>query len=287
MYAHQIVDNLESSSFLFGAKTRSVIEEIQSSVHFKFGDMSEILEFTRCENQIIPFRGTKWGVSAIPFPSLTISVSNRGWKDGSKFFFSVREEPVHGGISFLVFQYSSRVHGWGGVPFRFFFPDAFDAKSHDPVRAFKIKYGEMRTSEENFGKISGFYAGILNCVLVLLTIQNLTAQPHSPSMNLNKKRRKKGKCPLYTYHTLRLQLPGKAKKGKNNKIASPGTARLHLCRGHFKVYTEENPLLGKYTGRYWWQPHARGNRRRGVVMKDYAVTTSPETTARDLKKVKK
>jgi hypothetical protein len=60
-----------------------------------------------------------------------------------------------------------------------------------------------------------------------------------------------------------------------NPCSSPLTRdslnRVHLCHGHFKNYTEGNPLFGKYTGRYWWQPFVRGNKKKGVVMKDYLV----------------
>lgn len=40
---------------------------------------------------------------------------------------------------------------------------------------------------------------------------------------------------------------------------SQGIAR-HACmvRGHFKTYTEENKLLGKHIGTYFWESHVRG-----------------------------
>ena len=46
---------------------------------------------------------------------------------------------------------------------------------------------------------------------------------------------------------------------------------LHLCRGHFKTYTAENPLLGKFTGTYWWDMHTRGNKEYGTINKDYLI----------------
>ena len=50
-----------------------------------------------------------------------------------------------------------------------------------------------------------------------------------------------------------------------------GLQRVHLCRGHFKEYTNENPLFGKHVGRFWWQPMVRGDKKRGVLNKDYDV----------------
>lgn len=73
-------------------------------------------------------------------------------------------------------------------------------------------------------------------------------------------------------------------------IVKPGTKKLHgvrvprregqpltsehLCRGHFKIYTTESPLFGKYTGTYWWSPHVRGDRSAGVTLKDYRVVSA-------------
>lgn len=55
-----------------------------------------------------------------------------------------------------------------------------------------------------------------------------------------------------------------------------GQRAMHIARGHFKTYTAERPLLGRAVGTYWWSPHLRGNAKRGVVVKDYAVETSDE-----------
>jgi len=60
----------------------------------------------------------------------------------------------------------------------------------------------------------------------------------------------------------------------NAGISNDQTAyhvRVHLCRGHFKQYTADHPLLGRHVGLYVWQPHVRGKNKDGVVMKDYNV----------------
>lgn len=50
---------------------------------------------------------------------------------------------------------------------------------------------------------------------------------------------------------------------------------FHFCRGHFKIYTAEKPLFGKYVGTFWWDAHARGSIKKGIVTKDYNIY-SPE-----------
>jgi hypothetical protein len=55
------------------------------------------------------------------------------------------------------------------------------------------------------------------------------------------------------------------------EAAHPGQPiPLHLCRGHFKTFTTERPLLGRHTGTYWWEPHLRGSADNGVVIHDAA-----------------
>jgi len=71
---------------------------------------------------------------------------------------------------------------------------------------------------------------------------------------------------------LKIKAPGK--KHKNGEAKDLYYNRIHLCRGHFKEYTKEKPLFGKYTGTYWWQPTMRGNKKKGVIHKDYEVVAN-------------
>lgn len=46
---------------------------------------------------------------------------------------------------------------------------------------------------------------------------------------------------------------------------------LHICRGHFKNYTAEKPLLGRYAGTFWWADQVRGAAHLGETRKDYEI----------------
>jgi hypothetical protein len=46
---------------------------------------------------------------------------------------------------------------------------------------------------------------------------------------------------------------------------------MHFRRGHFKEYTSEKPLFGKYTGAFWWEAHVAGSADIGEVRKDYRI----------------
>jgi len=116
---------------------------------------------------------------------------------------------------------------------------------------------------ENVDEIS-----MLDCFLMLLHCKNIVKKENKPPEKLNKKRIKNGKLPLFSYYTLHIK--DSINPSNSNNVLGDHN-RIHLCRGHFKYYTEKNPLFGKLTGMYWWQPHVRGQNKDGIIMKDYVV----------------
>lgn len=114
----------------------------------------------------------------------------------------------------------------------------------------------------------------LNAALMLLNCKNIVSEDNLPPEKLNRKRNKNGKQELFTYKTLKLVLPTESKNIGKEYLPSGAKVRIHLCRGHFKKYTKEAPLFGRYTGLYWWEPHIRGDKNEGMVIKDYKITTT-------------
>lgn len=108
---------------------------------------------------------------------------------------------------------------------------------------------------------------ILNC-------HNVVTKDVVPPEKLNRKRIRNGKLPLYSYKILEV-VKGKPKTKNAGSVSwdykSSEAVRFHLCRGHFKTFTEERPLFGKYSGTFWWNPQSRGDRSKGVVEKEYSV----------------
>lgn len=111
---------------------------------------------------------------------------------------------------------------------------------------------------------------MLSAFLKIMSCKNIETEIVQPSGKLNKSRQKKGKKPFLSYKVLTIKAPGQRRAG--SVPTGTGTAqRVHLCRGHFKTFTAEKPLLGKHTGTYWWQPMVRGKNKKGTVVKDYNV----------------
>lgn len=116
--------------------------------------------------------------------------------------------------------------------------------------------------------------------LQLLNCKNISTEKIYAPLALNKKRRKNGKQEIFDYHVLNVVVPSNNKRGYQEKSTPLSHNRVHLCRGHFKEYTTEHPLFGKYTGLYWWQPSVRGQNKDGIVMKDYNITTNESNLER-------
>ena len=76
--------------------------------------------------------------------------------------------------------------------------------------------------------------------------------------------------PLSMYHILQIEDKNSA-KGTGKETEYGWSNRVHLCRGHIKTYTAEKPLFGHYVGNVWCPPHARGNKKLGIINKDYKI----------------
>lgn len=87
------------------------------------------------------------------------------------------------------------------------------------------------------------------------------------SRQVRRARERKGKVPALKYKTLQIKPTGRGGDAGETTDVTP----LHICRGHFKTYTEDAPLFGRIVGTYWWSDQVRGRAKNGLVVKDYKV----------------
>ena len=148
-------------------------------------------------------------------------------------------------------------------------------------RDYSVKFDDIIIRDLNGSSVSYngttiskklFYTSFIMKINSLLNCVNIIRVLHKIEGKLQKSRIKRGKLPLHSYYTL--QIKGHSIKYENtlSKIDSQWNNRIHLCRGHFKKYTVEKPLFGKFTGLWWWEPAVRGRNKEGVVYKDYELT---------------
>lgn len=77
------------------------------------------------------------------------------------------------------------------------------------------------------------------------------------------------------YHVLKIEPMKKILRDEGDSETRGIKHALHICRGHFKDFSNGEGLFGKYKGMYWWNSQVRGNTKHGIVNKDYSVM-SPE-----------
>lgn len=134
-------------------------------------------------------------------------------------------------------------------------------------------FDQFTKDELQFFAEKVFYANaLLNC-------KNVSTDSHEFQNRRSIQHYKRiGKPYFEKYYTLKLEVPGSKKLGETKDgVGSDGYTRaFHICRGHFKIYTEVNPLFGKYTGTYWWNSQVRGDINVGVIDKDYKLSNKKE-----------
>lgn len=113
--------------------------------------------------------------------------------------------------------------------------------------------------------------GVLRHVLTFLSARNVVLDPAPSGLTRQQRRQMERQAGVIDYRVLTVRANGERHQltHLSRSPEEPGGFPAHLVRGHFKHYTAEAPLFGKYTGTYYWPPHVRGNIENGAVVKDY------------------
>lgn len=309
MFAHQVIEDLKTwyiqnpEAYNLRGAPSALVTGIQKAHCFHFGDQEEVYAaFKRYWNRSSMWLGETGESIKLPYDCCWFDFTSQrftqepGRTPSSKRGFLIKKFPVIslGGekvdliLAFLV-HYLDEAKSWhpsclfylispnrdfktsiGGIPIPGIAQPVY---CQGATLALPLLEGERLAQMPHEGwvqlaKDDKEDLGALNFALMLLNCRNITTETVPAPENLNKKRAKKGKQPIFSYHTLVIKPMGKNQKSTPKHLWEN---RIHLQRGHFKTYTKESPLFGRYTGRFWWQPHVRGQNKDGVVMKDYSV----------------
>lgn len=104
--------------------------------------------------------------------------------------------------------------------------------------------------------------------------KNVAFDQYKPPEKISRKHERRHGLPLTKYYTLEIDPIRKLLRDEGGAEKTGLKHALHICRGHFKTYTDEKPLFGKRTGTYWWPQTVRGSKARGEVVKDYSLKGS-------------
>ena len=313
MYAHQVIEDLEGTlraraipSPLYRDSIKFVVKNIKNSQQFFLGEFKDFkiaLETTLTENTALFLNDTS------PFTRLPYKVC---WFEFTNTFKDVSPEenvPKRGILAIQIEQdliwmwivnYMQSMAVWALSPQSYYISigkklsedtvflsmvlkmnpailqDKIAMENIHKSNIFPMPLSDTIDSKTSYeiGKDDQRDMYVLNSALVLLNCKNVETEDILPPDKVNKKRRKNGKQELFTYKILQLKLPAVRNSNPGVENSTPEeTKRIHLCRGHFKIFTDENPLFGKHTGVYWWQPHLRGDMKVGLVEKDYHLKT--------------
>lgn len=97
--------------------------------------------------------------------------------------------------------------------------------------------------------------------MAIMACKNTVAVKRTVSEKTNKKRIKKGKLPLYTYHELQVT-PGETSGSGGKGAGTKQGPRVHLRRGHIRRLPQ---------GNIWVNACVVGNKEKGIVHKHYKV----------------
>jgi hypothetical protein len=106
-------------------------------------------------------------------------------------------------------------------------------------------------------------APYVTALIMMLNSRNAVELLPNDLSKLNKARKKRGKPPLLSSVTTRLQISARHAREQRAGTISREAARAHMVRGHFKI---------RKSGIYWWSPFKRGDPTHPVPRKEYVVT---------------
>lgn len=130
------------------------------------------------------------------------------------------------------------------------------------------KIGVIAEDVSIAGEVRSVIPSMMNPVLLAISFmhcKNVVIRTHETGV---KKARKQGYHE--TFKTLEIEALQKILNAHGAQHTGIQNA-LHMCRGHFKTYTADAPLLGRATGTFFWAQQIRGSRSAGVSRKDYGV----------------
>jgi hypothetical protein len=261
MWKHEILNRFSYSPYLNDKCINELNKILNQSITFYCGDIEKIYSenFIK-ENQII-FDN----ISSIklPYDPILFEFKDTPCKEKTALLCGMDNRDR---ISIFIFANHNN-QGWDMIPLM----HEVEARDNKGYFYSTFLYKELEPEwKDALLHHSKYYEGGIYAILLLLNCKNIEKKENKPPEKLNKKRIKNGKLPLFSYYTLHI----KDSENSNSENILGDHNRIHLCRGHFKHYTQENPLFGKLTGMYWWQPHVRGQNKDGIIMKDYSVDAS-------------
>jgi hypothetical protein len=111
--------------------------------------------------------------------------------------------------------------------------------------------------------------------------KNVMIKKEEINKKLQNSRIKRGKQPFFRFSTIQIDPMKEILKHEGQSEKTGLKRALHICRGHFATYTQEAPLFGRVVGTFWKPMHLKGNKKEGIVIKDYKIKAPEEINGKD------
>jgi len=150
------------------------------------------------------------------------------------------------------------------------------AKHGEEVQYMAIILEEINATERVHKIYDELFVNVYPALLAIsfLHCKNVEIIPRKSDDKKNEKRNRNSS--KIKYKVLEIE-PMKKVLREEGKSESLGLKQsLHICRGHFKDFSKGEGLFGKYKDMYWWNSQVRGSIEKGIVMKDYVITSPVE-----------
>lgn len=275
MIVHKLIERIQRPPAYWMYFDEGIIDRINRSVHFDLGGVKSITEAasTNGSRGAKLFKGNLGGILRTPYPHCCFRVVQ---EVDNVHIFLITEEfremdamecrcyVFHPGRDIVGLAAQFVVEGLRSI-------NDEDVEIYINDKVFRSLCVEGRCSEGEAGENTNNVMQLLNLTLLFMNAKNIGSERHDPPQVLNKKRIKRGKQPLFSFYTLKIFPMVAGRKGITSANDPTHSNRVHLCRGHFRVYTKDAPLFGKFAGRFWVPAHARGKKQLGMIAKDYEV----------------
>lgn len=134
----------------------------------------------------------------------------------------------------------------------------------------------LLSSDRSFENVAFTLESVAMFAIHLMHCKNVNYTEYDPNKGIPWRNKhcgnKKAKPPFLKYKILQINPLGHLERERERtKESAANVQRVHTVRGHFKTYTAENPLFGRYTGTFWWGDCVKGNPEFGLIEKDYQL----------------
>lgn len=126
--------------------------------------------------------------------------------------------------------------------------------------------------DQQYRDLTTYILSAIHMALLLLNCRNVELHKRFPDEKLQKKRKKYGKLPMFSYHVLEIKdVRKKDIYPEDHTPTEMGKLRYHQMPARVVYYSAEKPLFGnpKLTGWYAFKSYWRGDKKKGTVIRDY------------------